>query len=103
MKRFSERWKECVRLARGNGLDERPAPAEVVVGLRPDWRSLVRAGEGGRAVDDAGLWEWYGARGLAVASVVLAACVFFSVRGPREVPSLRPGVEDAVAEVLWSL
>lgn len=102
MNLFDRRWKECVRQARGAG-DPRP------LGAAPDGgRLLRRARQGGRgseslAVEEEAWWRWYGVRGLAVATLVLAGCLLFAVRGPREVPSLRPGVEDAVAEVLWSL
>ncbi len=103
MKRFNERWQECVRQVRRSRRERVSAGSEAEIGLPANWRRLVRAGGSGVADEEAGLWEWYGARGLAAASVVLALCLLFAVKGPREAPSLRPGVEDAVAEVLWSL
>ena len=100
MNRFEKRWRDCVGRARSAEVSE----AEVAL---PDGgRLLRRAARQARqneVVEIEEWWRWYGARGLAVASVILAGCLLFAVKGPREVPSLRPGVEDAVAEVLWSL
>lgn len=102
MRRFDERWRECVRQARtaaeppGDG----PLPSSAAL-LRRMRQARVRdAAENVEATD---WWRWYGARGLAAATLVLAACLLFAFRGPRREPSLRPGVENAVAEVLWSL
>lgn len=96
MESFDERWRECVRVAR---VGWEPPTETVWVSLR----TVVRAGAGaGMEEEMVGWWRWYGARGLAVASVVLAVCWIFAVRVPRE-SALRPGVEDAVAEAVWSL
>ncbi len=97
MNLFEERWRECVGRARAAVVTESG-------GWMPDGGRLLRRAVGrAEVVEIEEWWRWYGARGLAVASVVLAGCLLFAVRGPRELPSLRPGVEDAVAEVLWSL
>ena len=52
------------------------------------------------------LWFRYGLRSLATAAVVLLASVWFALAGTggeRESGSLRPGIENAVAEVFWLL
>lgn len=99
-RRFDERWRRLVRSARKAGWETAgpnpvPEPADV-------WRRLgVRETRGsGESVD---WWQWYGVRGLAVASVVLAVCAWISVHGAAEAPGWRPGVEDVVAQAFWLL
>ncbi len=99
MSRFDRRWRECVRRARQ--ASPRPLPEPPA-----DLTRLVRRGSVVSGTDDPELtewWRWYGSRGLAVATAILVGCVAFVIRDGSEAPSLRPGVEDAVAEVLWRL
>lgn len=100
MKRFDQRWQECVRVARLAA----PRPfAEPPLHRAATLGRTLRSVEPSPEPDPVDWWRWYGTRGLAVASVVLLACLFLGLRDRREGPSLRPGVEDAVAEVLWRL
>ena len=76
------------------------APASV------DMRSATSHPAG--AVPAGDLWLRYGVRGLATATVVLLASVWFAFGGSvrerdRESTPLRPGIENAVAEVFWLL
>jgi hypothetical protein len=100
MKPFDRRWEDCVRVARR--ATPRPC-AEPPLHLAPALRRALRSAEPGPEPEPVDWWRWYGTRGLAVASVLFVACLFFGMRDRRDAPSLRPGVEDAVAEVLWRL
>jgi|GEM_PF-2473952 len=100
MSGFHERWKACARVAQtARPVKDSPPPS---------WEAIQRqraklSGNAELREDSMAWWGWYGARGVAVASVVVLVCLVFAARGPREGHPLRPGVEDAVAEVFWLL
>lgn len=100
MNRFEERWKACARVARRARQGEADSP--------PDWWAIQRRRAELERVQDPQAesmewWGWYGARGVAVASVLVLVCLAVASRGPRDFHPLRPGVEDAVSEVFWLL
>lgn len=100
MKGFEERWAECVRVVRMARRAEADPP--------PSWAAIQALRRGRAREDDAEVesmawWRWYGARGVAVASVLMVVCLVFASRGPQDRHPLRPGVEDAVSEVFWLL
>jgi hypothetical protein len=100
MSGFEERWKACTRAARGiQEADASPPPSWAAI-----QRRRAELGKEAEAREDSlDWWGWYGARGVAVASVVVLVCLLFAARGPQESHPLRPGVEDAVAEAFWLL
>jgi hypothetical protein len=100
MSGFQERWKACTRLARTIPKADEPSPPSWA-GIQRRRAELGRDAEAGE--DSLAWWGWYGARGVAVASVVVLVCLLFAARGPEEGHPLRPGVEDAVAEAFWLL
>ncbi len=101
MSRFDQRWRCCLQVARRASPRPLPEPPTDLA------ETARRLGAGsGPGQDDWELidwWRWYGTRGLAVATAILVSCVLVVIGDGREAPSLRPGVEDAVAEVLWRL
>lgn len=99
MKSFDERWSECVRSAR-KAWAAKPIPEPSWAGIRRR-RSAVAGEAAGTESEE--WWRWYALRGFGFASLLAVACVAFAVRGPTPGHPLRPGVENAVAEVLWLL
>ena len=101
MKRFEERWRECVRMAR--------TVREEVVDPLPGWAGIrARRREFAReAVSSEGealaWWRWYGSRGLVAAAAMVVVCWIFAFRSSEPVHPWRPGVENAVAEIFWLL
>lgn len=101
MKRFEERWRECVRVARG-------VPADENLGV-PSWegivarRARIAASEAAPEAEALAWWRWYGARGVLAATAMVVVCWFLAFRASDPVHPLRPGVENAVAEIFWLL
>ena len=106
MSTFDERWRNMARAARAA---EPPLPEPPLHRVRSwmDRRAAAAvAGEGAGESGAGDLWFRYGTRGLATATVVLLASVWFALGGSvrdRESAPLRPGIENAVAEVFWLL
>ena len=102
MNAFDRRWQQCVRKAREALPNACPAPPQPEGGwltIRPP----LAPSPDPEVVELQQWWSWYGARSLVAASVVLVACLIVVARDRSQAPTLRPGVEDAVAEVLWRL
>lgn len=102
MRAFDERWRRLARVAREA---EPPLPPPPLHRVR-DW---LRAGTGRRSTAGVGstdLWFRYGLRGLATATAVLLASVWFAMAGmarDHDPGPLQPGLEQAVAEAFWLL
>jgi len=101
MKRFEERWLECVRRAR-TVREEAVDPLPSWAAIRARQRELARTVTSSE-VEALALWRWYGARGLLAATAMVVACWLFAFRASEPVHPWRPGVENAVAEIFWLL
>lgn len=107
MSTFNQRWDRLVASARRAPTPPLPSAPGHQVGA---WMRAARArgfGAAARGGPSSGdLWLSYGLRGLATAALVLLVSVWFAFggrRGEREGTPLRPGIENAVAEVFWLL
>lgn len=105
MSSFESRWRALTRAAR---TAEPPLPEAPLHRVR-GWLEAGAAARRRELAAGAGsgeLWFRYGTRGLATATLVLLASVWFAFSGSareREPQSLRPGIENAVSDVFWLL
>ena len=102
MSTFDERWRNVARAARAA---EPPLPEPPLHRVR-SWMDRRAAAAVAGEFGAGDLWFRYGTRGLATATLVLLASVWFALGGTvrdRESAPLRPGIENAVAEVFWLL
>ncbi len=100
MNEFDQRWQRGAERARKSAPDEvaEAAPFGFAQRVVAKWH----AGPA-REVSLERVWERFGWRTLAGATVVLLLCLSLEGFGSEESSPLQPGVEGAVAEVFWLL
>jgi len=96
MKDFDPKWQACAGRARGATRPDETAPfgfAQRVVAraFSTETQPLEFA------------WERQAARWLAGAVVVLVLCAVIELPHLRDARPLEPGIENAVAQLVWSL
>ena len=96
MKDFDDKWQTCAAQARRTPPRDDAPPfgfAARVVALASEQKSPT--------VED--VWGWLSMRLLSAAFLVLILCAILEaphLRGPRP---LEPGIENAVAQIVWRL
>lgn len=96
MKKFDSKWQICAAQARRAPARE----AEIPAGFAR--RVVARAGRA-PAPEAAEIWQALVSRLLAGSVAVLLLCTALEWPHLRERPTLQTGVENTVAQLLWSL
>lgn len=99
MNDFQKRWRALA----GEAAREAPGPAVAPAGFahRVARLAMRRSGAVGRIDPD--LWFRLGARSLAGALAVLVLMMLLELPHWRSRPVLEPGIENTVAQLVWSL
>lgn len=96
MNDFDHRWQECAGRARQIHPRDETAPYGFAT------RAAARGMEALNAKPD-GAWEGLSLRLLTGAVVVLVVCAVLEMPHLRDSNPLEPGVENTVAQLVWSL
>lgn len=96
MKNFDAKWQTCAAQARNAAPRSEAAP----FGLAG--RVAARAGQTAPRPAEF-IWERHVVRWLAGAVAVLALCAVMELPHWRETRPLEPGIENAVAQLVWAL
>ena len=100
MSGFDERWRTCAASARrATSVDgARELEPEAPVHRAAHW--LSRMGLPDANETGVGLWRTYGLRGFATALLALVVCAGLWMRGGAETDTLRPRIENSMAQAL---
>jgi hypothetical protein len=98
MKDFENRWQACVARAR----QAPPADAEAPFGFAARVVSLARRDQR-KEPDPIGVWQGMAVRLLAGAAGLLLIFAALELPHLGQRRALEPGIEHAVAKVVWSL
>jgi hypothetical protein len=96
MKRFDSQWQTCAARARQTPPRDEPPP----FGFAP--RVVARAFRAEPPVSEPA-WDRLAMRLLAGAAAVLVFCLAVEWPHLRDARPLEPGIENAVAQLVWSL
>ena len=96
MKDFDSKWQTCAARARQTAARDDRAP----FGFAP---GVLASGRPRAALSPEGVWERLALGSLAGVLALLAVCAVFELPHIRDARPLEPGVENAVAQLVWSL
>ena len=99
MNEFNQRWQRGAQRARQAAPE---APGETPFGFTAHVLAGARANAGGE-VSLERVWERFGWRTLAGATLVLLLCLSLEGIGTEDRSPLQPEVESVVAEAFWLL
>jgi hypothetical protein len=98
MNDFDRKWQECAARARQAPARDEPIPLGFTT------RVLARAWPSPASVASLEqIWQRLTWRSLAVTGVLLAACAVLELPHLRDHKPLEPGIENAVAQLVWRL
>jgi hypothetical protein len=98
MNDFDRKWQECAARARQAPARDEPIPLGFTT------RVLARAWPSPASVASLEqIWQRLTWRSLAVTGVLLAACAVLEMPHLRDHKPLEPGIENAVAQLVWRL
>jgi hypothetical protein len=96
MKDFDTRWQACAARARQAARHDEPAPFGFANRVAAQASQL-------RTMPSEPAWTRLSAKWLAGAVAVLAVCAAVELPHFRDARPLEPGIENAVAQLVWSL